>query len=205
MKRPFQTYFALVFIAGCSGRHSAISPPKINATTAASAAIEQYDRNGDGQLAKDEWSTSPDLSAVANQYDKNGDGILSPSEIAEGIARWQETGVGARMVPFEVRLNGQPLAGATVRLVPAPFLGGGVKEASGETTQGGGGQFDMKPEDKPSNAPNMRLMQQGLYHVEITHPKTKIPAKYNTATTLGIEVTSSNPDSKGAVWLLSTK
>ena len=57
----------------------------------------------------------------------------------------------------------------------------------------------MAAEDRPRNAPNIPLMQPGLYHVEITHPSTKIPAKYNTQTTLGIEITSGNPGPEGAV------
>ncbi len=148
---------------------------------------------------------SPDLAAAANQYDKNGDGELTVDEIASGIAAWQKTGVGARSLPFGIRLNDQPLAGATVQLVPAAFLGDGMKEASGRTNAGGSGQFNMKPEDRPKNAPNMPLMQPGLYHVVITHPTIKIPAKYNSATTLGIEVTSSNPGLEGVKWSLSSK
>ncbi|HEX3599635.1 MAG TPA: hypothetical protein VHU84_05795 [Lacipirellulaceae bacterium] len=195
----------IVGAAGCNQGPGAIRPPKVNASAAAAAAIKQYDRNGDGKLAKDEWRTSPALAAVASQYDQNGDGELTSEEIAAGIAAWRQTGIGARTVPFEVRLNGQPLSGATVRLEPAPFLGGGVKEASGETSAGGNGQFNMKPEDRPKNAPNMPLMQPGLYHVLITHPSIKIPPKYNIDTTLGIEITSSNPGPEGVKWSLSSK
>jgi hypothetical protein len=63
----------------------------------------------------------------------------------------------------------------------------------------------MSPDDMPKNAPKMPLVQPGLYSVEITHPSTKIPAKYNTATTLGIEVSSASPGPEGAVWNLTTK
>src|SRR4051812_44500856 len=111
---------ALLTWCGCSGGSGAIKLPKLNASAAAGTAIEMYDTNGDGQLAKDEWMKSAALSAVASHYDKNSDGTLTREEIAQGLAAWQQTGVGARMVPFEVRLNGQPLAGASVRLVPAP-------------------------------------------------------------------------------------
>jgi hypothetical protein len=191
--------------AGCSQRPGAIRPPKVNASAAASAAIEQYDRNGDGKLAKDEWQASPALAAVATQYDKNGDSELTVEEIEAGIGTWQQTGIGARTVPFEVRWNGQPLAGATVRLEPAPFLGGAVKGASGQTSASGSGQFNMSSEDRPKNAPNMPLMQPGLYHVLVTHPSIKIPPKYNTETTIGIEVSSSNPGPEGVKWSLSSK
>jgi hypothetical protein len=206
MKVFWQIGIALALSSiGCSRGPGAIRPPKVNANTAAAAAIEQYDRNGDGKLGKDEWTVSPELAAVATEYDKNGDGELTAEEISAGIATWQQTGVGARTVPFSLRLNDKPLAGATVRLIPAGFLGDSTKEASGETNSGGIGQFNMKPEDRPSNAPNIALMQPGLYHVVITHPTITVPAKYNSASTLGIEITSANPGMEGVKWSLSSK
>jgi hypothetical protein len=206
MKLSWQVVVALaVSFVGCSRGPGAIRPPKVNAASAAAAAVEQYDRNADGKLQKDEWTLSPDLAAVATQYDKNADGQLTADEIAAGIAVWQQMGVGARSVPFDVRFDDKPLAGATVRLIPAPFLGGETKEAFGQTNAAGSGQLNMKPEDRPRNAPNMPLMQPGLYHVVITHPTVKIPSKYNTATTLGIEITSSNPGMEGVKWSLSSK
>jgi hypothetical protein len=201
----WQISVAFCLVAGCSGRPGAIRPPDVDASSAASQAVELYDRSGDGELSKDEWSASAALVAVAASYDKGGDGKLSADEIGEGVAAWGQSGVGARTVPFAVRWNGRPLAGATVRLVPAPFLEGAVKGAAGETGAGGAGQLSMAAEDRPRNAPDIPLMQPGLYHVEITHPSTKIPAKYNTQTVLGIEVTSGNPGPEGAIWSLSAK
>lgn len=195
----------LFVVAGCNRGPGTISPPDVDASSAAAQAVELYDRNADGQLSKDEWSASPALVAVAASYDKSGDGTLSDDEIIAGIAAWEQSGVGARTVPFVVRWNGRPLAGATVRLAPAPFLEDAVKAASGETGASGGGQLSLASEDRPRNAPKIPLMQPGLYHVEITHPSTKIPAKYNTQTTLGIEITSGNPGPEGAVWSLSAK
>ena len=195
----------LLLAGGCSGRPGAIRPPDVDADAAAAQAIELYDQNSDGQLAKEEWSASPALAAVATSYDKNNDATLTADEIAEGIGAWQQSGVGARAVPFAVHWNGRPLAGATVRLVPAPFLNDAVKGASGETKRSGGGQLSMAPEDRPKNAPNIPLMQPGLYHVEITHPSTNIPARYNSQTTLGIEITGSNPGPEGAVWSLTAR
>jgi hypothetical protein len=63
----------------------------------------------------------------------------------------------------------------------------------------------MAAEDRPKNAPNMPLVQPGIYRVEITHPSVKIPAKYNTETTLGIEITSASPGPEGAIWSLTNK
>jgi hypothetical protein len=196
---------AMVLLAGCSRGPGAIRPPDIDAEDAAQAAIELHDGDGDGQLSKEELSKSPALQSVAAQYDTGHDGALSADEIGAGIDTWKRTGVGVRFVPFAVQWNGRPLAGATVRLVPAPFLGDIIKPATGETNQGGGGRLDMPAEDRPKNAPNIPLMHPGLYQVEITHPSVKIPAKYNTETTLGIEITGTFPGPEGVVWSLSAK
>jgi hypothetical protein len=195
---------ALIFVAGCSGRPGAIAPPRVDAGAAAAQAIDMHDQNGDGQLSKTERSTSPELAAVAERYDTNGDSSLDGDEITSGIDAWQQTGIGARSVPFAVRFDGRPLAGASVRLVPAAFLGDAVKPATGDTGPTGGGYLRMAPEDLPKNAPNIPLVQPGLYHVEITHPSTDIPPKYNSSTTLGIEITSGNPGPQGVTWSLST-
>ena len=196
---------AMVFLAGCNRGPGAIPPPDVDADEAAEAAIELHDGDGDGQLSKDEWSKSPALLFVAAPYDTNHDGALSADEIGSGIDIWKRTGVGVRFVPFAVQWNGRPLPGATVRLVPAPFLGESIKAATGETNQSGSGQLNLATEDRPKNAPNIALMQPGLYQVEITHPSVKIPAKYNTQTTLGIEITGTFPGPEGVVWSLSAK
>jgi hypothetical protein len=205
MRLCWQIGLACLLVSGCSRGPGAIRPPDVDADAAAAEAIELYDKSGDGQLAKEEWSASPALAAVAPSYDKNADGILVDDEIAEGIGAWKQSGVGARAVPFVVQWNGRPLAGATVKLVPAPFLAEALKGASGETSPSGAGQLSVAPEDRPRNAPNIPLMQPGLYHVQITHPTTKIPAKYNTETTLGIEISRGKPGTEGAVWSLSAK
>jgi len=192
-------------MSGCSSRPAALYPPKINPTKAARAAIEALDRDGDGKLSKGEWGASPELSAIARQYDKSGDGMLDTDELQAGFVAWQENSPGPRQVPFSVSLDNQPLVGATVRLVPAAFFSSEIKPASAQTGPGGGGMLTLAPEDMPKGAPKIELMQPGLYRIEVTHPSRKIPAKYNTETTLGIEITSANPGPQGVHWSLSTK
>jgi hypothetical protein len=201
----FSRLALLVVVAGCSRGPGALRPPRIDAIAAASEVMKSLDRDGDGKLSRAEWSGSPEIAAIAASYDKNSDGFLESAELVGGFEAWQKTGVGARSVPFRVTLNGSPLAGATVRLVPAEFLGKAVKPASAQTGQTGGGQLAMAAEDRPKNAPNMPLVQPGIYRVEITHPSAKIPAKYNTETSLGIEITSLNPGPDGAIWSLTNK
>lgn len=194
-----------VLAIGCSRGPGALHPPQVDAAAAADAAIAEFDRNSDGALSKDEWSASGALMAVAERYDQNSDGRLQVGEIRSGIEGWQENAIGPRPVPFTVHWNNRPLAGATVRLVPASFMQDVLPQATAETGGGGGGHLAMAEEDRPKNAPNMPLVQPGLYNVEITHPSIEIPAKYNAQTTLGIEITSSNPGPQGVLWSLSSK
>jgi hypothetical protein len=191
---------ASLVIAGCNSRPGAIRPPSVDPDDVASTAIEQFDANRDGALSEDEWKSSPALAAVLGQYDTSGDRILSTDEIAEGIRSWQSGPVGVRVVPFKISYNGRPLMGATVTLMPAEFLGDAVKPASGESGQLGAGKLSLATEDLPKNAPNMPLVQPGLYRVEITHPSLKIPEKYNSQTTLGIEISGNNPGPQGVTW-----
>jgi hypothetical protein len=195
----------LTLLSGCSGKPGALHPPSVNPAKASHAAVHDFDRNGDGTLSKEEWSASPELSAVAAQYDSNHDGTLDVDEIRGGIEIWQENAVGPRQMPFTVKLDGRPLTGATVKLVPASFFGPEMKGASCESGAGGGGMLAMAREDMPKNAPEMALVQPGLYRVEISHPTLKVPTRYNTETTLGIEVTSGNPGPQGVHWSLNTR
>jgi hypothetical protein len=195
----------LLVLVGCSRGPGALRPPHIDASAAATAVIKSLDRDGDGKLSRAEWAGSPEIAAIAANYDKNSDGFLESAELIAGFEAWEKARIGARTVPFRVTLNGLPLAGATVRLVPAEFLDNAVKPASAQTGQSGGGQLAMAPNDRPKNAPNMPLVQPGIYRVEITHPSVKIPAKYNSETSLGIEITSLNPGPEGAIWSLTNK
>jgi hypothetical protein len=203
MKNHWPVFILILLTAGCSGGPGTIHPPDVDADAAADQAVELHDRNGDGQLSKEEWSASPALVAIAPSYDKNADSVLSVDELTGGFAGWEQSSVGARAVPFTIQWSGRPLPGATVRLVPAPFFDGALKGASGQSGPRGTGQLDMAPEDRPRNAPNIPLMQPGLYQVEITHPSVKIPEKYNSQTTLGIEITGTNPGPEGITWSLS--
>ena len=130
--------------------------------------------------------------------------MLDADEIRAGIEEWKQNAVGPRQVPFTVTLNGRPLAGATVRLVPASFFGSELKGASAESGPTAAGYWQCRPRTCPSTLLKLALVQAGLYRVEITHPSVKVPAKYNTESNLGIEITSSNPGPQGVYWSLST-
>jgi hypothetical protein len=189
-------------LAGCSGQPSALSPPSFDSGKVASAAIAQYDKNGNGSLEKAEWQASGALAGSITIYDTNGDNVLDSAEVTAGLARWQQGEMGARPLPFQVKLGGRPLEGAEVKLIPEAFFGGAIKPASGTSGPGGRGYLGLAEADRPKNAPKLPLTQPGLYRVEIIHPTTKVPAKYNTESTLGIEVADDRIDPRGVVWEL---
>lgn len=54
-------------------------------------------------------------------------------------------------------------------------------------------------------APNVPIVQPGIYWIKITHPSIKIPAKYNTDSTLVIEIAKDTLSRGGITWTLSAK
>ena len=62
-----------------------------------------------------------------------------------------------------------------------------IKPASGVTGQSGHVEMLIAAEDLPPDTP-YKGMHMGLYKVKITHPKRRIPARFNTQTELGQEV-----------------
>jgi hypothetical protein len=185
---------------GCSGRPGRIRPPDVDADEAAEAAIDQLDKDGDGQLNAAELQEAAGLAAVKDRYDADGNGLVSLEEVAAGIRRWSEGQVGAAAVAYSVQLDGRPLPGAQVEAVPEPFLRDAIKPAKGLE-----GYLAVAPEDRPPNSPNMPLIMPGLYRIKITHPSVSVPAKYNTHTTLGLEVSAETRADQAIVWALTTK
>ncbi len=174
----------IAFVAvGCSGKPSRIHPPSINAGSAGSAAMKQYDLNGDGKVAGDELEKAPSLKAGLVRLDTNNDGAVSADEVAARIGAWQDSKVGRMSATLTILANGKPLEGATVTLIPEEFLGGNVKPATGTTDAGGVVMptIEVSAEDPPGVAP-------GFYLVQVTKEGMNIPPMYNTETVLGVEL-----------------
>jgi hypothetical protein len=194
----------MILVAGCSGKPGRVKPPDVDAAAAAASAVEQFDQNGDKSLATDELAACASLAYALPRYDTDRNNALSQNEIEAGIARWKEAGMGARSISFRVKLGDRALEGAQVKLIPEPFLDEAVLPAIGEAGRGGNGFLGMPLENRPRNAPNLPLVQPGLYRVEITHPTQQIPAKYNSNTTLGLEVARDSIAPEGVLWSLAT-
>jgi hypothetical protein len=79
-------------------------------------------------------------------------------------------GVGLLEVRCSVSRSGRPLANATVRFVPEPFLGDALQTATGTTDSDGFVVPGVPADHLPDTLRNAQLMQVGLYRVEIEHP-----------------------------------
>ena len=129
-----------------------------------------------------------------------GDGITAEM-IAKRINAWLNRKTGRMSIFCTVFRNGKPLEGAEVKFVPEKFLGlGGDPKwiATGKTGATGmtGPSVPTSGErTDPSGVPP------GFYRIEITKPGLNIPAKYNTATVLGVEIARDAPSAENFVRL----
>jgi hypothetical protein len=183
----------LLAAIGCSQGPSRIDPPSIDVETAAAQAIELYDKNGDEKLSKEELSQCPGVEASLTLYDTNGDQAVDRAEFAQRLGELLRSRVGLTNLRSRVTYQGRPLSDAVVVLEPEPYLGSEVQTATGTTDANGSASLGIAAENLPSNLQGRKLVHCGTYKVRITHPKIKLPAKYNTQTTLGYETRLGDP------------
>ena len=93
-------------------------------------------------------------------------------------------------MPFSrvVTLDGRPSSNATVKFIPERFLGTTVLPATGTTFAGGRASMAIATANLSENLRSIRGVHQGIYKVEVTHPRKKIGSRYNSQTRLGQEV-----------------
>ncbi|HJQ80299.1 MAG TPA: hypothetical protein VJ828_10105 [Lacipirellulaceae bacterium] len=164
--------------------------PSVDAHSAAAEAIEQYDKDGDAHLNDAELAACPAINNVRQRYDKDGDRQVSEEEIAQRLEQLYSTGTGLLEVRCTVTRGGRPLANATVRFVPEPFLADALQTATGTTDSSGLAMPGISADQLPENLTSAQLMQVGLYRVEIEHP-TISPSGSKP---LGFEVDPSSRD-----------
>ena len=180
-------FAGLLMFSGLMGCGVSTPPrvvPDLPDPSAASKALELYDTNHDGFLDAKEFDQAPGLKAAFERVDTNHDGKISEQEIADRIKKWADTRIGRTPINCRVTHNGQPLAGAKVVFVPEKFLGGTIQSGSGTTSPAGYAIISCPYAADPS----IKGISAGFYRVEITKDGEKIPAKYNSETTLGMEV-----------------
>jgi hypothetical protein len=183
--RGTRLLLCLLLLAGCTdSRRKRVEAPVLQPEEAARKAMEQYDANKDGLLEGAELDNCPALRDSLKEIDRDGDGRLSLDELTRRFESYVEGRIGLNNLPCRVSYRNNPLAGATITFEPESFLGSGFKPASGVTRPDGSVELQIEGESLPG-------VPCGLYKVRISkleNGREIIPAKYNTATTLGQEV-----------------
>lgn len=182
----------LTMTAGCGDEVARIGMPPFQPKEIARAVLSELDGNGDSVLSASEFELSPGLNSSVSVFDGNGDGELSEDELVAEFQNWLNERTGLISLRCEVSHHGKPLAGATVRMIPEPFLEGVLPVAIGVTDAMGMTQISCEAEHLPKTLKSMRAMKPGVYRIEVTHPEVPLPAKYNMETTLGRSVSLHN-------------
>lgn len=180
---------------GCRRGPAPVRQPTIDPAASGRAAVALYDTDGDGLIAGAELDASPPLRAALSRLDTDGDGGVSADEVAERVRAWKAMRTGLASARFHVTLDGRPLSGGRLVLEPEPFLGSEIKPAEGTTNTFG----DVSPSVAAEDLPDPSLpggVHFGLYRVRITKDaagRETLPARYNTETVLGQEVSYDDP------------
>jgi hypothetical protein len=167
-----------------------IFPPKYKPAEAAAKAMELYDADKDGKISGDELEKAPGLKAALKVMKTDKEKGVTADQIKERIQKWLDSRIGRTSLSCMVTHNGQPLAGATVKFVPEKFL----SKYSPDTATGVTNQTGMAMLSVPTGNDLPPGLPPGIYRVEITKNGEDIPAKYNTETVLGQEVSLDNID-----------
>ena len=182
-------------LTSCRYGTATVKQPGIDASGAGSGAMETYDTNGDGKVAGDELEKAPALKVALPRLDTDKDGGVSADEVAARVNAWKAMSTGMTSVRCHITLDGRPLPRATVTLEPEAFLGDEIKSAFATSNPYG----DVSPTIPPEDRPDPTLpggVHFGLYKVRISrivNGKETLPARYNTETTLGQEVSYDDP------------
>jgi hypothetical protein len=180
--------YCVPLLLGCSSSPSAVPTLDVDPGSAATGAMAKYDKDGDGQLSEAELGSCPAILSALASIDRDKDGRVSGTELEDRIQFWMDSRTRMAAVTCIVTLDGRPLGGATVKIVPETFLADNVAPGSGVTMDNGMAMLRARDEDLPAAWQGLRGVQLGLYCVEITHPDKQVPAKFNTQTTLGLEI-----------------
>jgi hypothetical protein len=132
-----------------------IEQPNVDSQSAAAEAIRLYDKEADGRLNSAELSACPAISL--DKYDQDSDGFVSEDEVAARLLTIFSTNAGLLEVRCRITLGGRPLSGATLRLIPEPFLANALHAAEGTTDANGTAVMSIPSEQLPPHLQNDQL------------------------------------------------
>ncbi|MGD9634269.1 MAG: hypothetical protein AB7G28_20925 [Pirellulales bacterium] len=182
----------LMLLAGCSSTPTRVEMVEIDPDDAAAQAMAAYDANKDGRLADDELRAVPGILKWKQLYDTDGDGAVSQAEIVARIEKWQSDQLAFCSVSANVKLNGKPVKGVEVTLVPEAYLGPGLKRAKGVTNRRGNAVLTVASEDLPEAIKVRGISAMGAYtgtyRIELKHASINLPNVSRDGLQLGEEV-----------------
>jgi hypothetical protein len=184
----------LLIALGCAGGPSAVEVPEVDPVAAGAEAIKTYDGNGDGALGPDELAKCPGMLVKLAAYDADKNGSVEEAEIVARLGELYKHSPGATQLNCAVTYRGRPLAGAEVVFEPEAYLGEEIQAARGVTDAAGVAAIGIPPEFLPEHLHRLKALHYGTFKVRVTHPTIALPARYNTATELGYETESGNPN-----------
>jgi hypothetical protein len=177
-----------VLSAGCSGGPAPLPPVDVDIPALTQQLMDTYDKDKNGRLSRDELAS---FAPVADWSQSARKQEVSANDLEQYLTRVFDRRIGLVSATCVVRRKGQVLAGADVRLVPIPPLSDVLPIGHGVTDDYGGVMLSAPREKLPAATQRVEgVMPPGLYLVEVTHPKIKIPERYNTRTELGLELSS---------------
>jgi EF hand domain-containing protein len=166
--------------------------PEFDYQAAATAAMSEYDKDRNGSVSKEEAKQSPALTEAFKHFDKDSDGSISTEELGGRLKYYKDVGLALYGWSCEVRLDGRPLSGATVTLVPEPFMKSVAQSATGVTDASGVAMPSVSDNDP-------RGVGFGLYRIELSKKDASghelVPPEFNKQTRLGQELA---PDNRSA-------
>jgi len=155
----------------------------MDAEAFANQAMADLDANKDGILDEKELVKAPGLKAFARSRGKTS---LKRDELVERIGMYQREAIGYSSAVLRFSLDNRPLVGAKITLTPEPWMGPKFKQATGTTDESGHASMKTEGGAVPG------AVQIGMYRIEVSRPseagQETIPARYNTQTTLGLEL-----------------
>jgi len=179
----------LAFLSACNSTAGRPEKPDFSPSSAANAAVEKYDANGDGNIDSKEVAACPGLQVAFSRIDTNSDARLDAQEIATRLEHYQSASAALSTGTVMATLNGKPLTEATVTFEPEDFLGNSFRPCSGETDYTGTAVMSGHNDRFPG-------LYFGLYRVRISklvNRKELVPEQFNANTTLGREASDDIP------------
>jgi hypothetical protein len=199
---------SLAIYAGCDSPPPRVLQVKYDPSGSASRAMDKFDTNKDKKISGDELLKAPGLRAALPILGTDKDKGVTAELIKKRVQSWIDSQVGRQTINCTFYRGNEPLADADIKFVPEAFLADDFKDREGKPLIGVGKTSSAgmamitwpttrgEDGDPPGMGP-------GIYRIEVTKAGTTVPAKYNTATELGQELSTDNPElQKGLKYIL---